>query len=355
MKIKAINYWKENLELVRPYTIAFKTISAVENCFVEITLENGIIGIGSGNPSQQVTGESITQTCDTLNNVDWIIGKDIREINQLCETINTLYGKTPAARAALDIALHDAFSQYLKIPLVAYLGQKIKDLPTSITIGIKSVNESLLEAKEYVERGFSFLKVKLGKSLEEDVEVLTKLRETYGNKIHIRIDANQGYEVDTLMSFYQKTYSLDLELIEQPLPADFISEMKILPVEIKNYIAADESLISPNDAFCLASGNKACGIFNIKLMKCGGIMPAKKIATIATCANVDLMWGCNDESIVSITAALHTAFSCANTKYIDLDGSLDLAKDIVSGGFILQNGRMSIADLPGLGVQRHPK
>ena len=64
-----------------------------------------------------------------------------------------------------------------------------------------------------------------------------------------------------------------------------------------------------------------------------------------------LFWGCNDESIVSITAALHIAFASANTKYLDLDGSLDLAEDIVTGGFILKDGLMSISDKPGLGVE----
>jgi L-alanine-DL-glutamate epimerase-like enolase superfamily enzyme len=87
-------------------------------------------------------------------------------------------------------------------------------------------------------------------------------------------------------------------------------------------------------------------------MKCGGVSQGLKIADIALHAGIDLFWGCNDESIVSITAALHAAFACANTKYIDLDGSLDLARDVVKGGFILKDGHMSCSDKPGLGVER---
>ncbi len=68
---------------------------------------------------------------------------------------------------------------------------------------------------------------------------------------------------------------------------------------------------------------------------------------------VDLFWGCNDESIVSITAALHTAFACPNTKYIDLDGSLDLGRDVVKGGSILKDGYMYGSDKPGLGWLRN--
>jgi L-alanine-DL-glutamate epimerase-like enolase superfamily enzyme len=87
-------------------------------------------------------------------------------------------------------------------------------------------------------------------------------------------------------------------------------------------------------------------------MKCGGVSQGLKIADIALQEGVDLFWGCNDESIVSITAALHAAFSCVNTKYIDLDGSLDLARDVVRGGFVLKDGYMSCSDKPGLGLEK---
>jgi L-alanine-DL-glutamate epimerase-like enolase superfamily enzyme len=96
----------------------------------------------------------------------------------------------------------------------------------------------------------------------------------------------------------------------------------------------------------------ASGIFNIKLMKCGGVSQALKIADIAALEGVDLFWGCNEESIVSISAGLHAAFACTNTKYIDLDGSLDLGRDVVKGGFILKDGVMYCNDQPGLGVER---
>ena len=128
--------------------------------------------------------------------------------------------------------------------------------------------------------------------------------------------------------------------------------MKQLPQEIRTIIAADESLLTPENALDLVTPPIASGIFNIKLMKCGGVSQALKIADIAGQAKIDLFWGCNDEGIVSITAALHAAFACANTKYIDLDGSLDLGRDEVKGGFILKDGIMSCSDKPGLGVER---
>jgi len=354
MRIKNIKVWFVDLQNTKPYTIAFKTTDLVLNAFVEITLDNGVTGIGSGNPSEYVTGEHFDQTKDALQekNLEFLIGRDIREANQLFFEILQKFPEHPAARAALDIAIYDVLTKYLDIPLVKFLGQKIKSLPTSNTIGIKNVADTLKEAKEYDQRGFKILKVKLGIDPEEDIERMVKLREEFGKRMVIRIDANQGYTSKQTIDFYNRTKHLDIELIEQPLPAKAIDEIKALPEEIRTIIAADESLLSPSDALKLITPPKASGIFNIKLMKCGGVNQALKIADFALNANVDLFWGCNDESIVSITAALHAAFSCSNTKYIDLDGSLDLGRDEVTGGFILKDGIMYCSDKPGLGVER---
>ncbi|GIL22376.1 MAG: dipeptide epimerase [Bacteroidota bacterium] len=354
MRVKDIKVWSADLGNTKPYTIAFKTVDEVWNAFVEITLDNGTTGIGAGNPSEYVTGESFEQCTQALQekNIEFLIGRDIREINQLTYEVWQKLPKNPAARAALDIALYDAFTKFLGVPLVKFLGQKANALPTSNTIGIKNVEETLKEAKEYGERGFRILKVKLGKDLEEDIERMVKLREVFGKKFVIRIDANQGYNSSQTIEFYNRTKALDIELIEQPLPAKAIEETRKLPDEIRKIIAADESLLSPENALELVKPPLATGIFNIKLMKCGGVSQALKIADIAQHAGVELFWGCNDESIVSITAALHTAFACANTKYIDLDGSLDLAKDEVRGGFILKEGVMYCSDKAGLGVER---
>lgn len=353
-KIKDIKVWDADLGNTKPYTIAFKTVDEVKNAFVEISLTDGTKGLGSGNPSEYVVGESLSQCMEALSegNLQFLVGREIREFNQLTFEVWKKFPKNPSARAALDIALYDVFTKHLGVPLVKFLGQKIKSLPTSNTIGIKNVDETLREAEDFISRGFRILKVKLGKDLEEDIERLVMLRERFGNDIIIRIDANQGYTMDQTVDFYRKTKRLNIELIEQPLPAKAVSDMKSLPDEIKTRIAADESLLTPNDALELVKPPFAAGIFNIKLMKCGGVSQALKIADIAHYAGVDLFWGCNDESIVSITAALHAAFACPDTKYIDLDGSLDLGNDVVKDGFILKDGMMYCSDKPGLGIER---
>lgn len=353
MKITSIRVEKENLELTRPYSIAYKTVSAVENVIVRVEGENGMTGIGAANPSKLVVGEDVHETEQLLNEqaLNQFVGKDIREIHLLCERLHELFPGKPGAKCALDIAFYDLFTQYLGVPLASYLGQAHTELPTSITIGIKTLEETMEEAEEYVGRGFSYLKVKIGGNLEEDLERLTKLREKYGTSIHIRVDANQGYSVEEFTTFYHRSTKLDLELVEQPLPRDKTAHMGDFSPEIRKVIAGDESLVNVEDALFLARGETLCGIFNIKLMKCGGVYQAKRIAEIGRNHGISLMWGCNDESIISISAALHAAFSCPHTRYLDLDGSLDLAKDVVAGGFVMQDGVMSLSGGTGLGVK----
>jgi L-alanine-DL-glutamate epimerase-like enolase superfamily enzyme len=267
----------------------------------------------------------------------------------LLRRLRTTTAATPAARAAVDIALHDLWAQAQDLPLARALGVAHDRLPTSITIGIKSTHETLVEAAEYVGRGFRILKIKLGHSVDEDIERILSVRDRHPG-VGIRVDANQGYTAAQLAQMVAATRDAGVELIEQPMAAADIAGMRALPAELRQRICADEALLSPADALVLAAPEPACGIFNIKLMKSGGIAPARHIAAIAETTGIDLMWGCMDESRISIAAALHAALSCPATRYLDLDGSLDLARDVASGGFVLEGGILSLAGGPGLGL-----
>jgi L-alanine-DL-glutamate epimerase-like enolase superfamily enzyme len=248
--------------------------------------------------------------------------------------------------------LHDLLAQYLDLPLVEILGRVHVSLPTSITIGIKPLAETLAEAEEYIGRGFRVLKVKLGHSLEEDLERLRRLREEIGPAIAIRVDPNQGYDPAQVTTFLAQTANLAIEFLEQPVPVARTEALRTLPESVRRRLAADEALLNEADALRLTVPPRPYGIFNIKLMKCGGIQPALTIATIADAAGIELMWGCMDESRIGISAALHAALASPATRYLDLDGSFDLARDVVTGGFVLVDGCLRTTEALGLGVSR---
>ena len=352
MNISGITSWGEAVPLLHPYEISSMRIDAVDLFFVRMSTDEGIEGVGSASPAEDVTGESPTacRTALSVKQLGWLGGRDPRDLDELALELKHSHQATPAARAAVDMALHDLVARSEGVPLVDLLGRCHDVLPTSVTIGISSVEETLAEAEDYLGGGFRCLKVKTGRAFDEDVERLTRLRESVGAEVLIRIDANQGYTVEEVRRLGDLAGDLDLELIEQPLPATSDSELRTLPPSARWIIAADESLHSEENARDLAEDPPACGIFNIKLMKCGGIRPALAIAEVANSANIDLMWGCNDESVVSIAAALHAAYACPNTRYLDLDGSFDLVRDPAKNGFVVEEGCLRLLDKPGLGV-----
>jgi L-alanine-DL-glutamate epimerase-like enolase superfamily enzyme len=353
MNIIEIKTYLKKLTLTKPYTIAYDTMTDVELVFLEMTLENGMVGIGSASPAEAVIGENSQQTYSNLQSdfVQNLVGRDIRHFQQIIFETQQNFPLLAGTQAAIDIALHDAFCKFIDIPAVDFYGQKISSLPTSVTIGIMGVNETLEEARNFEKLGFKILKVKTGLDVDTDIERIVKLREVFKNRLKIRVDANQGYSIHDLLKFIQAAKTLDIELIEQPILVGKEAELDALDEGIRKTIAGDESLKDAKYAIQFAN-KKTFGIYNIKLMKCGGMVGAKEIACVAQHAGIDLFWGCNDESIVSITAALHVAYSCPNTKYIDLDGSFDLAEDVVKNGFSLEDGYMKINKKAGFGFEK---
>jgi L-alanine-DL-glutamate epimerase-like enolase superfamily enzyme len=354
MKIVAVRAYLKKMALKKPYTITYNTFSDVSLAFLEIELANGMIGYGSGSPAEEVVGETTQQTVANLNTsfVSNLVGRDIRHFQQIIFESNLQFPNLPGTLAAIDIALHDAFGKYLDVSIASYYGQKMNALPTSMTIGIKGLDATIEEAKEYAAMGFRVFKVKTGMDVKEDIERIKALYTNFGKEYTIRVDANQGYDLNQLKLFLEATAAYPLELIEQPLPVGQEQCLLELSEEQRSSLTADEALKDPKAALQLAAGLKPFGIYNIKLMKCGGLLGAKDIATIAQHAGIDLFWGCNDESIISITAALHIAYACPNTKYIDLDGSFDLMEDLVTGGFEVKEGCLIIHHAAGFGFTK---
>ncbi|ULQ58381.1 dipeptide epimerase [Flavihumibacter rivuli] len=353
MKILSYRAWLEHLPLTKPYTIAYKTTYDTEVVFLEFVLDNGIVGLGASNPFEDVVGETPAQALENLQSgfLGEFIGRDIRHFNQLIDMAAQQFPDRPGTVAAVDIALHDAFGKFLGVPVLEFYGKKVEPLPTSITIGIKPVEEMVEEARTYRARGFRRLKIKTGLDVDADIERVVKLSEAFGDTMKIRVDANQGYGWEQLRRFIRSTSHLGLELIEQPLPSGKEGELTTLPAAERQLLVADESLINARSALQWSQQPQPFGVYNIKLMKCGGVKGAFDIANIARQAGISLFWGCNDESIVSISAALHAAYACPNTRYLDLDGSFDLAHDLVSGGFRLSDGILYPTAEPGFGYR----
>jgi L-alanine-DL-glutamate epimerase-like enolase superfamily enzyme len=352
LKIVKAEHWTEPLALFRPYRIAGRTITDIENHFVRLQADTGACGYGAASPGDEVTGETLPDCADALDAhlEACLLGKDLNGFLALIRDCRQALCSGPAALAAVEMAILDLVGKGFNLPVADLFGRRHHSLPTSVTIGIQDVSQSLHEAQEFISQGFRILKIKIGDVPEQDIELLHRLRETVGPNIGLRVDGNQGYAREDLLAFERKTRDLHLELIEQPLPVGQLEPMRTLPDALRSRCAGDETICTPEDALWCTHPPRPFGIYNIKLMKCGGIIPALKMAGIARMAGIELMWGCNDESRVSIAAALHAAMAASATRYLDLDGSFDLGRDLFQEGFCIQNGELQLTGRPGLGV-----
>ncbi len=352
MKIRAIAVREFALPLVQGYRIAGHTIASVDNLVVRIETEGRNVGYGCAAPAEEVTGETVESCRAALDGpvAEYLEAAAVAgDPTALCLGLADIAPAAPAACAAADMALWDLAAQSAGKPLAEYFGGARGPLPTSVTIGICDVDQTISEARRWLRKGFTKLKIKTGEDVAADIHRLAALRAAVGMQCDLRVDANQGYELHDAMHFLDATRELGLELIEQPLAREDLEGAAALVQKSRMPLIADEAVVSIADAKRVIEARAASGI-NIKLMKCGGLGAARVIHDKATAAGMSLMLGCNDESRISIAAALHFASAMPGVRYVDLDGHMDLEQDPGSGGFFTKDGCLHLTDRPGLGV-----
>ncbi|WP_405226055.1 mandelate racemase/muconate lactonizing enzyme family protein [Dokdonia sp. Asnod1-B02] len=350
MKITNVSYERLELTLTAPYTIAYETVSQATNFILKIETDSNIIGLGCAAPDLEVTketGDDVARALDLVI-IPYLKGKNALNYARILDELKPLLSVISSALAMVDMALLDIASKKMDVPLYQFLGGYRDSIATSITIGILSIEETLKQAQEYVDQGFTIIKLKGGLSLEEDVEKIHRLRENHPH-LTLRFDGNQGYTVAQAVQFVEQTRAARIEILEQPtLVAD---EEKLGEVTRKVHIPvmADESLKSLKDAFRLAQ-NSRMNMVNIKIQKVGGIMEAMHINSVARAAGLEAMIGCIDECRLGISSGLHFALSRPNTVYADLDGHLDFENDPFKGLFSLEKGILRPNGKAGLGL-----
>ena len=243
-----------------------------------------------------------------------------------------------SAEAAVDMALYDLAGQRLGVPLFELLGLDPARAPlTSFTIGMDT--PEVVAAKVREAEGYPILKVKLGSP--DDREMLAAVRDTTDRTL--RVDANEGWTLETAEERLEWLAKLGVEFVEQPLPADRIEETRALRRRSPLPFVADESVHTAADIPRLAG---AFDGINIKLMKCGGIGEALRMIAVARAHGLKVMLGCMIESSLAIAAAAQIS-PLVDTA--DLDGHLLIDNDPFVGPLV-RAGRVVLPDGPGLGV-----
>jgi L-alanine-DL-glutamate epimerase-like enolase superfamily enzyme len=351
MHITDVAAWPVRLKLAEPYTVAYETFTEAVNVFLRLETDRGIAGYGCAAPDFHVTGETPENVLDSLNQTaaPLLAGADpLRPALLLDKLKKAGLQKQPGALAAVDLALHDLVGKIAGLPVWRLLGGFRDRMPTSITIGIMPLDETTRRAVDFAAQGFRIIKLKGGLAVEEDIERVLAVRSAVGPEIDLSSDANQGYTVEEALRFVKGTQKARLEFLEQPTPKARPDALGRVTRQAPLPIMADESLTAYADARRLARRNLA-DLFNIKLMKAGGIAEALRIEAAAEAARIEVMAGCMDEAALSIAAGLAFALARPNVTYADLDGHLDLIDDPTAGAVRLEQGLLYPSEKPGLG------
>jgi len=351
MIISHIHIYKLSIPMV-PFTIATGTMQFAQNMFIRIHTNEGIVGVGECSAFPMIVGETQNTCFEMAKDFAQLWkGKNPLAIEERLAELDLFTVGNYTAKSAFDLALYDIAAKAAHQPLYAYLGGQKKDIESDLTIGINSPEKMAEQAVEFVANGVNIIKVKLGKKPIDDIERIKQIRNAIGSTTKLRIDANQGWNVEEAKFALTALGQYDIEFCEQPMRQyndHYLPELcRISPIPIM----ADESVYTHYDAERIIRSN-ACHYINIKFAKSGGIHEATKINNIAASHQIHCMMGGMLESRVALTAKVHFAMANNNIIFFDLDTCLLGHKiDPVIGGVTYHNGmHLQVSDVPGIGA-----
>lgn len=356
-KIDRIEIFPTEIKLNEPFVISKGALTHARNTVIKIYNNDGTYGVGECCPYRSIHGETQTGTVAFAKDLATaLIGANPLEIRKHVALMDKMIVGNASVKCAFDMALYDLAAKINGVPLYVYLqGDKSKKIYTDNTVGLLTVEQMVDRAVRFKEMGFPVLKVKLGeRPAKKDIQRMEAIRLAVGDDIHLRIDANQGWNYLEAATALDAMYDLNIEHCEEPIRAGHISDQARLTARSPIPIMADETVFSHKDALEVIQMH-AADLINIKLGKSGGICNAMKIAAIAQAADMYCQVGSFSESRLGITALVHFDLAWDNIIYHDLDSPLMLSEDPVIGGMEYQKDwEVTVTDAPGHGADFDP-
>ncbi|MCC6589640.1 MAG: dipeptide epimerase [Bryobacterales bacterium] len=301
---------------------------------------DGITGHGEGAPIVRYK-ESAAEGVRSLEAVRAVLAKsNWRHYRKVLDEVHRTLAGNWAAKAAVDIAVHDWVAQKMGVPLYQLFGLDPAGTPlTTFSIGID--NPEMTRQKVREAEPYPVLKIKVG--LDTDEATLDAVRSV--TKKPLRVDANEGWKTkEEAVRKINWLESQGVEMVEQPLPAAMLEEMKYVRAKVHIPVLADEACLQPGDVPKLAPYFDGV---NVKIDKCGGLLPALRMIEMARSLKMKVMLGCMISSSVAVTAAAHLS---PLLDYADLDGNLLIRNDPFEG-VTVEKGKLMLPRRPGLGIR----
>lgn len=334
-----MKFFPYELKLAHVFTVATYSRTTTPDVQVEITYE-GVTGYGEASMPPYL-GQSVESVTKFLQKVDLSQFSDPFQLDDILTYVDSLSPGDTAAKAAVDIAMHDLVGKLLGAPWYKTWGLNPAKTPsTTFTIGIDTKEVVKQKTRECADK-FNILKVKLGR--DNDKEMIETIRSV--TALPIAVDVNQGWtDRKKALDMIQWLKAQGIVMIEQPMPKEQIDDIAWLTQQSPLPIYADEAIQR------LADVRKIAGAYtgiNIKLMKCTGLREAWKMANFAHAYGMKVMVGCMTETSCAVSAAAQ--FSPV-VDFADLDGNLLISNDRFRGMEVVK-GKITLPDRPGIGVE----
>lgn len=333
-----MKFFPYELKLRHVFTVATYSRTTTPDVQVEITYD-GVTGYGEASMPQYL-GQTVQSVTAFLQKVDLSQFNDPFQLEDILAYVDSLSPGDTAAKAAVDIALHDLVGKLLGAPWYKIWGlNKDKAPSTTFTIGIDTAEVVKQKTRECANQ-FNILKVKLGR--ENDKEMIETIRSV--TDLPIAVDINQGWKdkekaIDEI--FWLKEHGI--VMVEQPMPKELRDDIAWLTEKSPLPIFADEAIQRLKDIKNVAGAYSG---INIKLMKCTGMHEAWKMLNYARAIGMKVMVGCMTETSCAVSAAAQLSPA---VDFADLDGNLLISNDRFKGMEVVK-GKITLPDRPGIGV-----
>ncbi|WP_135829693.1 dipeptide epimerase [Halorussus halobius] len=331
-EIASLSVRRLDLPLEAPFEISLGTQREASNLLATVETESGTTGYGEGSPLPPVTGETQSAAIETARAAaDVVEGRDVGDYRALVADLRSTFPGMVSALFAVETAVLDAYCRERGLALSELFGGRPEPVETDLTIPIVDPETASERATRAAESGYSHLKIKTGSEVASDVERVVAVADAAPGAA-LKVDANQGWSPAETARFADavRERGVDLDLIEQPVPAADVAGLARARDLVRVPIAADEAVFTPEDAVRIVR-EEAADVLNAKLGKSGPLAVAD-IAAVAQAANLDLMVGCMLESAVGIHTSAHVVAGTGAFSYVDLDGNRLLAEDVVDSG-----------------------
>lgn len=359
MKLTKMEIYRPVIEYKEPFVTSGRARAAApsekrRSIILKLYTDEGEVGWGEAGTWTNVTGETEQMCIDALSRVfpklvD--LGNSVMDIEKLHRVMLEEMGLTPGAQMGIDIATLDLFGKYCKQPLFKLLGGYRDRVDVDRAIGMKKTESMVQDAAKFASQGFKLIKFKVGLNPEEDLKRIKLIREAIGDDVGVAVDANQGWTFEQALDVLSKAGRYELEFAEQPIKMDDIEGLRMLRMRTSVPIMADETVRTPSDAIKVLE-REAVDMVNIKLVKCGGVWNARKIAAICEAFHVPNMIGAG--GFMWMLASVHFACGIRNVHYADLDVDHLFKRNIIlKGGTDVPPYRSyrALGPGPGLGIE----